>query len=509
MTSSSQNEWLIIRADADAHMGTGHIMRCIALAQAWQDRGGKVVFLSHVEGKSLQERILSQGFELFSINAPWPNPKDLENVGAFFKAHNINNKSWIILDGYHFTPEYQLAIKNTGCRILIIDDMAHHLSYHCKIILNPNFHTKIRNYNYDPLTIILLGPQYALLRKEFLSKKTAKTTKEIKEKARHILVTMGGADPQNVTLTIINALKKINRKNLKVRVIIGQINRNRKLFEKDTLELPDTIKLISDVINMPDLMEWADIVITAGGSTCWELAFMGTPFAAVCIAENQKKNLNYFSKILSIINLGDATQLTDITAFKGILKLIDNKKTREEISLKATNLIDGKGATRVVNKMLFLGLKLRSVTLDDCHQVFLWSNDPVVRNASFSSSLISWEEHKAWFDRKLKSTDTIHFIANHSNGESAGQVRFEIKKDSAIISICIDAKLRGQGLGTYLIEQSCKRLFFLRPVNSIIAQIKIDNLSSITSFKNAGFKEQKQIKINKIPAITMTFKGIE
>jgi spore coat polysaccharide biosynthesis predicted glycosyltransferase SpsG len=192
---------LIIRADADAHMGTGHIMRCIALAQAWQERGGDVTFLSHCDSEALRKRVIDEGFDFIPIEKPHPDSYDLGHTLKIleqFKIQNSKFKTWFVIDGYHFTPHYQKAIRENGYKLLVIDDMAHLDHYHADILLNQNIHASSLHYSCDRDTVKLMGCEYVLLRKEFLKYKDCK--REIPEKAKKILVTMGGADPDNVTL---------------------------------------------------------------------------------------------------------------------------------------------------------------------------------------------------------------------------------------------------------------------------------------------------------------------
>ena len=127
---------LFIRADATSQIGSGHVMRCIALAQAWQDQGGRVTFISHCDSDTLRIRIIGEGFNLVSIEKPHPHPSDLTLTLSCINPETTgpNTGAWLVLDGYHFTPDYQKAIKDAGIRLLIIDDMNHLPYYHADII---------------------------------------------------------------------------------------------------------------------------------------------------------------------------------------------------------------------------------------------------------------------------------------------------------------------------------------------------------------------------------------
>ena len=131
---------LYIRADATTNIGTGHVMRCIALSQAWKDKGGQVVFISHCESKKLQERIIAEGFDFIYIENPHPHPADLDKTIETLSTMNYpsSTNDWLVVDGYHFDSMYQKKIKEAGYRLLWIDDYGHADRYYADIVLNQN-----------------------------------------------------------------------------------------------------------------------------------------------------------------------------------------------------------------------------------------------------------------------------------------------------------------------------------------------------------------------------------
>ena len=340
---------LIIRADASPQIGTGHIMRCIALAQAWQDCSGKVTFLSHCENDKIKQRILNEGFEFLPIEKPHPDPSDLKQILTTLKQLGTRNselETWLALDGYHFTPDYQKAVRDSGYRLLVIDDMAHLDHYCADILLNQNIYAPDLNYSCDKDTVKLLGCEYVLLRREFLKYKDWK--REIPEKARKILVTLGGADPDNVTLRVIKALKLFNDPDLEVKVIVGPSNPHIRSLETELHLSPFTFHLLPSVSNMPSLMAWADVAVSAAGSTCWELAFMGAPSITVVTFSSQQdvaKGLER-AKIFKTVGWYKAMNNDILAAELSIL--MQNKKLREKKSGFGRQLIDGKGAKNIV-----------------------------------------------------------------------------------------------------------------------------------------------------------------
>ena len=336
---------LIIRADADTRMGTGHVMRCIALAQAWQDQGGDVTFLSYCDSEALRQRIIDEGFDFMPIEKLHPDPSDLEETLKCLSA--IRN--WVVLDGYHFTPDYQKAIRENGYRLLVIDDMAHFDHYHADILLNQNIHATSLHYSCDKDTVKLLGCEYVLLRREFLKYKDWK--REIPEKATKILVTLGGADPDNVTLKVIRALNNLNDPNLEVKIVTGPANPNIKSLEKEFHLSPFTFDLVHNVHNMPELMTWADMVISAGGSTCWELAFMGLPSMIITVAENQAGIAEGLGKAGAAVDLGWYENISVNQCAQALKEILQDKNKRSCFSEQGQKLVNGKGEQKIIRAM--------------------------------------------------------------------------------------------------------------------------------------------------------------
>jgi UDP-2,4-diacetamido-2,4,6-trideoxy-beta-L-altropyranose hydrolase len=336
---------LYIRADATAKIGTGHIMRCIALAQGWRERGGVVTFISRCESEPLKQRIQGEGFSMLPLDRVCPDPSDLKNTLSILKKDITDQKKWLVFDGYHFTPDYQKAIRDAGIHLLVIDDMNHLPHYHADILLNQNIHAPDLKYKCDADTTLLLGTRYVLLRREFL--KYRDFNRQIPDRAKNILVTLGGADPDNVTLKVIEALKLLDAPDISVRIIIGPANYHQESLRKAlTTTLFDT-ELLVNPPNMPEHMAWADMAVSGGGSTCWELALFELPNIILYCAENQRPIAEKLHEKEIAWNLGGHTDLSSKSIAAAIDKMINNKDTRAKMVSKATGQIDGQGAARV------------------------------------------------------------------------------------------------------------------------------------------------------------------
>ena len=501
------NKYLIIRADASTRIGTGHIMRCIALAQAWQDRGGDVTFLSYCDSETLRQRIIDEDFDFIPIEKPHPEPYDLSSTLKVLSAMRYDLSAtcpWLVLDGYHFTPNYQKVIRENGYRLLVIDDMAHIDHYHADILLNQNIHASSLRYSCDMDTVKLLGCEYVLLRREFLKYKNWK--REIPEKARKILVTMGGGDPDNVTLKVIKALNSLNDSDIEVKIVAGPMNPNINSLEKKLHNSPYALGLLSRASNMPELMAWADIAISAGGSTCWELAFMGLPSLIITVADNQIEIAEGLQQACAEIHLGWHDEITPNSIAETLQKMLYNNERMEDISENGQRLVDGSGGKRILRSMLVSEMQIQLVKEENCELLWKWANDPKTRSASFHSNPIAWEQHCQWFTDKLNSSDCIIYLVSINQNNPFGQVRFDIKKNTAVISLSIAKEFRGLGMSSEMIKRACIQFFRENKIQTVQALIKEKNMISISAFKKAGFVKIKQFEHLSFPTLIMEYK---
>jgi len=350
-SSITQTGTLVIRADATTEIGAGHVMRSLALAQHWGRKGGTSVFIGRFDSKVLEMRIKGEGHTLIILEKPHPNESDLTRV----KKHLCMNKqsseeiNWVVLDGYHFDQHYQLKIMDMGARLLVIDDTGHLDRYHADVLLNQNIHAPQIDYRCDAGTTLLLGSQYALLREEFLA--NGKWKRNIPTNGFNILVSLGGSDPNNITLSVINAIKALNLKEIEARVIVGFSNPHFDSLKKASMTGSSKIKLVQGTDNMPDLMRWADIAVSAGGSTCWEMAYMGLPNIIIVIAENQARIAEELAKKDISVNLGRSDTLGPRRLKLEIEHLLADSARRAAMSEMGQKLIDGYGVSRVVQEL--------------------------------------------------------------------------------------------------------------------------------------------------------------
>ena len=474
---------LFIRADASDQIGTGHMMRCLALAQAWQDAGGQVVFAMAMKDPVIEARLRAEDMGVVYLPARPGSADDTTQTTALAQQESA---AWVVVDGYHFGAECQQMIKDSGLNLLFIDDNGHAEHYYADLVLNQNISASAGLYaNREPYTRLLLGTRYVLLRREFLRWQGWK--REIPVVARKVLVTLGGADPDNVTLKVVRALDQVAVDGLEAVVVVGGSNPHYEQLQSAIRNSPFAIRLERNVTNMPELMAWADVAVTAGGSTCWELACMGLPNLVLVLADNQRSIAERLDAAGVAVNLGWYENLSPVKVAQALAQLMVAAGRRADMARYGRELVDCGGSDRVLTQLKSRRIRFRSVCEEDCRLIWEWANEPNVRAVSFSTELIPWERHVQWFKSKLNDSDCIFYVA--INEESPiGQVRYDVNGNESVISISIDQKFRGQGYGSAIIQLTSRTLFDVSNVNVIRAYVKQGNEVSARAFVKAGFK---------------------
>ena len=229
--------------------------------------------------------------------------------------------------------------------------MAHLPQYACNALIRPGTHGREGEYSLaDPGATILSGPDYVLLRKEFLAWKVWK--REFPAVARRILVTMGGSDRKNVTMQVLNSLSPLDDPKREVRVVIGPNNLHRDSIHEAHSQTPSQVHILDSPENMPELMAWADMAVSSSGGTSWEMAFMGLPSLTVVLSENQQFVAEEMEKAGCSRRVGKNMVFDPETWTSAFHALAFSAGKRREMSEAGRMLVDGLGVERVVRWML-------------------------------------------------------------------------------------------------------------------------------------------------------------
>ena len=330
---------LLIRADAGVAIGSGHLMRCLALGRAWNAAGGATVVATGVEARVFQQRLDDAGVEVVWLGAAHPDPHDL---AALRRLIADRAPAWVVLDGYHFDAVYEEGLRSAGRPVLTLDDAVHRGAYRSDLILNQNLGAEALDYGARGAGGALLGTRYALLRPEFTAARLS-LSRETARPVRRVLITMGGSDPEGMTGAVLADL--IDLPAVEIVVVVGAANRHRAALEALVLEREAPTRLVVDAADMAAWLNWADIVVSASGSTVWELACLGVPSALIVLADNQ-------DGIASAMAAAGAALVVDTLAPGAVRTAVDHlvadAELRSDLSRRAMALVDGRGAERVV-----------------------------------------------------------------------------------------------------------------------------------------------------------------
>jgi UDP-2,4-diacetamido-2,4,6-trideoxy-beta-L-altropyranose hydrolase len=336
---------LLFRTDGSRTMGTGHVMRCLALAQAWRDAGGHAVFVMAETTGGIQARIEAESCKVRAVSCAAGTEGDW--VQTIVLARELAAE-WIVVDGYQFNAEYQDALKAAGFKVLFLDDYGHATHYSADLVLNQNAYADEKLYTArESYTRFLLGPRYCLLRREFASWRGWK--REITAIGKKVLVTMGGSDPDNFTATVIKGL--LSLPNIEATVVVGGSNPHIENLQHMTAEHGGRFRLLTGVSNMPELMAQADLAVSGAGSTCWEMCLLQLPMALVDLADNQKPIACALDEMGAAIHLGSSKNVMANDVGERVVSLLASEAERAGLSERCGKLVDGRGTERVLGEL--------------------------------------------------------------------------------------------------------------------------------------------------------------
>ena len=358
---------VIFRADASLRIGSGHVMRCLALADGLKSSGAQTLFISRDLPGNVFDVIRKRGHSLVKLAAPdnYPgidiNQNDYaSNLGVPWEEDaqetlnlvrvSESKPDWLIVDHYALDRGWQQRLRPSSKNILVIDDMAK-TPQECDLLLNENFLPDAES-SYERLVPqnarLLLGPKYALLRTEF--REARKGMKPRGGRVKRILVFYGGVDPSNETGKTLEALAGLNWRDIHVDVVIGSANPYREIVQAKIKQLPDAT-LHTQLPHLADLMNQADLALSAGGSTIWELLFFGVPALVTTTADNQVANVRSLNEHRLVIWLGYA-QHVGVDHVKNTLReMLIQVELLHLLSEAGWEIVDGRGVDRLLSEI--------------------------------------------------------------------------------------------------------------------------------------------------------------
>jgi UDP-2,4-diacetamido-2,4,6-trideoxy-beta-L-altropyranose hydrolase len=297
---------------------------------------------------SLERRLAEEDVAHASVDA---SPGSDADAAATIATAREAGADWIVVDGYAFGAQYQHRLRESGHRLLFVDDYGHAEHYAAHVVLNQNIDADASLYaRREADTELLLGPTYAMLRKEFWDWRDPR--RHPRRDAQRVLVTLGGVDPDNLTTLVVDALNRnFARTDVQITVVVGGSNPNDARIQAAAAEAEAQIDLRRNVTNMASLMSESDVAVSAGGSTCWELAFMGIPTVIVVLADNQRGIARGLHDANTAVNLGWHTSVDGTDVAEAVERLLLDDERRLQMAENAQALVDGRGVERIVQTL--------------------------------------------------------------------------------------------------------------------------------------------------------------
>jgi len=473
-----------IRTDASAAIGSGHVMRCLSLADALRARGDSVSFLSRDMPAHFAQWVVGQGHRLVAM-VPDTNG---ERGDAKLARELSEGCDWVVVDHYALGTDWERAMRDSAAHVLAIDDLGR--EHECDLLLDQNLGPEPDNRYADRVPALcarLLGPRYALLRAEFVPMHRRARVRE--GSVRRLLVFLGGMDAGNATERVLDAVAEACPAAVAVDVVVGAGHPALQRIQARVAAMPAATCHVQTT-GMVELLAAADLAIGAGGTATWERCALGVPTLALCIADNQREVLEHAARA-GIVYVPDAPdQASGRTLAVHLRALLGNGALRRQMSRRCLDLVDGEGARRVAAAMQRDDVVMRRAVAADCDQLHAWRNDPAVRAMSRNTAQIDLADHRRWFDRVLASEQQA-LLVGERGGAPVGVVRFDIDGEAAEVSIYVVPQALGRGCGRALLLSAESWLRRTRPqVSTLRAHLRVDNPSSQRLFEACGYARQ-------------------
>lgn len=494
---------IFFRTDSSLQIGSGHVMRCLTLADELRQRGADVTFICREHHGNLIAMIEGRGYEVVSLPLPVVSLKSenerlihAEWLGATWEQDAVETiaalsgarAQWMIVDHYAIDRRWEEQLRLYCDKIMVIDDIADR-SHDCELLLDQNFYLTMesRYENLVPAACCrLLGPKYSLLRPQFASAR-----RNLRQRDGHVgrvLVCFGGADSSNEMEKSLRALAAFSERKFEVDVVVSAVSASLERIQSICADNAG-FHCHCQVDNMAELMVAADIAIGAGGSITWERCAMGLPALIVTVAANQLELASCAAEGGLVYYLGDKDAVTSKKIEDTLAMLMALPELLRCFSANGLALVDARGAQRVAGILLPPAITVRKAGQSDCDSIYEWRNAEETRRHIFDKTVIPIENHRIWFQNTLTNPDRILLIGENA-GRPVGVLRYDLTDDKALVSVYLVPGGQGQGVGTELIRCGSRWLKENRPEIKVInAEIMNSNVASLRAFEQAGYQE--------------------
>lgn len=360
------------RTDASLQIGTGHVMRCLTLADALLAAGIQCHFICRAHPGSLIEQIRQLGFPVSVLPAPAiaevphidgpgvsSQPIHAAWLGVDWSTDSEQTKvclgdtvvDWLIVDHYALDARWEQAVRPLCRKLMVIDDLVDR-PHDCDLLLDQSLSRDAGDYS--PLVpdgcTVLAGAHYALLRPEFADLRKDSLRRRINPQLKHLLITMGGVDQADATGKVLEALLECSLPaDMRITVVMGPHAPWLERVQLLAKQMPQVTQVKVNVNNIAELMVESDFAIGAAGTTSWERCCMGLPMLIVVLAENQRN-------VGAALEQSGSTLLLDSVdtiphALQSMLSMLVTTDALNQLSQKSRLVTDGQGVSRVLNAM--------------------------------------------------------------------------------------------------------------------------------------------------------------
>ena len=356
----------VFRTDASLQIGTGHVMRCLTLADALRERGAKSTFICRPHVGHLLNLIHQRGHiavplepadDSFTVLTDTPHAKWLGTDWASDalqtrQALGCQAFDWLVVDHYALDRRWEEALRSQTRQIMVIDDLADR-PHDCDLLLDQNLGRQAKDYAglLSPTAQTLIGPQYALLRPEFAQWREHSLKRRANPQLKSLLITMGGVDQGNATGLVLDALKTCDLPaDLGITVVMGPHAPWLTQVQVQAAVMPRPTLVLAGVSHMAQLMAESDLCIGAAGGSAWERCVLGLPTLVLILAANQHSGAMALQSHGAAILVADTQHL--MTQMSAILSMVKQGKALRKMSQDAAKLATGDGVLQVLELLL-------------------------------------------------------------------------------------------------------------------------------------------------------------
>ncbi len=363
------NRNVAFRVDAGVEIGTGHVMRCVALANTLSQAGIRCHFITRAHRGNLNAVIKREGHDLWQLpmgaggrygahpakpmHSDWLGTAWLEDAAETLALIERISPDAVILDHYAIDLHWERRALPAHIPLVVIDDLADR-PHRAQLLVDQNIGRSPADYIglLPEECQVLSGPRYALLRPEFAAIRPAALARRKKAKLANLLITLGGADKHNATMSILKALAKISLPtNMRVFVVIGMSNPWLETIEAQVKRMPHPTEVLVGVSDMAGLIARMDLCIGAVGSSAWERCVLGLPTLAIVLARNQEKTASLLAAAGVHVLLPPVSDSGFVSALSQNLGSLTNPDHYRELAFASARQTRGNGC-KIVSEIL-------------------------------------------------------------------------------------------------------------------------------------------------------------